>query len=251
MGHPMSMTDDTPWGTPPQPGLTPASGVDAVQAAIVDLIFELGLKTGDPLPIEAQLVEVLGVGRNSVREAIKSLQALDIVTIRHGSGTFIAEGGLDPLVELLSFRARLTIDTDRRHAAELVQVREALEVGLLPRAMTLMRPDDLTRLDRILSAMEARAADGEHFSDLDMDFHATLFAPLANQLLSELLRSFWVVYQSIATVIEEDAVNPVETAAAHRALYEQVAAGNAAEAAEAMRHHFRDIRERVGESAGP
>lgn len=139
------------------------------------------------------------------------------------------------MVGLLSFRARLSIQSDRRDAAELVQVREALEVELLPSAIAQMRPDDLQRLDRVVSAMEQRASDGQHFSDLDMEFHAALFAPVGHRLLSELLRSFWVVYQSIAASVDDNAVNPVETAAAHRAIYDHIARGDDSSAVAAMR----------------
>ncbi len=217
-----------------------------MQAAITDLVITRGLRAGDPLPNEAELVQALGVSRNSVREAVKALQALQILTIRHGSGTFVADGSLEPLADLLSFRARLSIETDRRDAAELVQVREALEVELLPRAIAQTRPDDLTRLDRIVTSMEQRARQNEHFSDLDMEFHAALFAPVGNRLLSELLRSFWIVYQSIAASVDDDAVNPVETAAAHRAIYDDVASGNSQLAVEAMRLHFQSVRQRIG-----
>ncbi len=219
---------------------------DAVQAAIVDLIIERGMQAGDLLANEAELVQVLGISRNSVREAVKGLQALEILAIRPGSGTFVAEGSLAPLAELLSFRARLSIESDRSDAAELVQVREALEVELLPRALTRMRPDDLERIDAVVSAMEQRARDNEHFSDLDMEFHAALFAPVGNRLLSELLRSFWVVYQAIAESVDDDAVNPVETAAAHRAIYNSIAGGDADAAVDAMRSHFQSVRERIG-----
>ena len=57
------------------------------------------LKSGDLMPTENELIEQLGVSRSSLREAIKSLEALHILDIRHGVGTFVSESSLVPMIE--------------------------------------------------------------------------------------------------------------------------------------------------------
>ena len=57
---------------------------------ITDNILAGNLKPGDKLPTEFELAESLGVGRNSVREAIKMLHSLGVVEVKMGAGTFIA-----------------------------------------------------------------------------------------------------------------------------------------------------------------
>jgi DNA-binding FadR family transcriptional regulator len=61
----------------------------ALEERIVELIHERGLTPGAAMPTEPQLMDLLGASRNSVREAIRALQALGIVDIRHGYGTFV------------------------------------------------------------------------------------------------------------------------------------------------------------------
>ena len=56
----------------------------ALQTDIMNLILERRLSPGDPMPTEAELSEELGIGRNTLREALKVLQALGVVEIRHG-----------------------------------------------------------------------------------------------------------------------------------------------------------------------
>ena len=59
-----------------------------------------GLKVGDKLPNEFQLAEICGVGRSTVREAVKSLETRNILTIKRGAGTFISQNegvAVDPL----------------------------------------------------------------------------------------------------------------------------------------------------------
>jgi len=242
----MSLTEGIREVVAPQgSGRVTKSGNDTVQDAIIELILSRQLKPGDLLPNERELVEELAVGRNSVREAIKSLQALGIVTIRHGSGTYVASGSLDPLVGLLSFLSRISLFTDGRDANELVQVREAIEVELIPGAVAKTRPDDLARLRECVEEMEARARVGQPFTDLDMTFHAALYAPLGNRLLSELLRSFWLAYSSIADAVSDRDIDLVRTAADHRRIYDLVAKSDGAGAAEAIREHFDGIRARM------
>ena len=58
---------------------------------LLEMIQQKEYAPGDKLPTEAELVETLGVGRNTVREALRILMSRNIVTIRQGSGTFISE----------------------------------------------------------------------------------------------------------------------------------------------------------------
>lgn len=60
-----------------------------IQRQVVQLILDRRLTAGAPLPTEAALMEDLGVSHNSVREALEALQALDIVEVRHGCGTYV------------------------------------------------------------------------------------------------------------------------------------------------------------------
>ncbi len=61
----------------------------AVQDEVKAYILEQSLMPGDALPPETELAEQLGVSRNSVREAIKSLETLGIVEARTGAGLFV------------------------------------------------------------------------------------------------------------------------------------------------------------------
>src|SRR3954453_17592481 len=68
---------------------------------IKQLILSRNLSPGDAFPTEAEPCETLDGSRLSVREAIRTLSTLDIVTVRHGHGTFVGDMSLAPLVETL------------------------------------------------------------------------------------------------------------------------------------------------------
>ena len=101
----MSMT---PIGQPRERA-TAANRSRALQHEIMGLILDRGLLPRDPLPTELELVNELGVGRNTVREALKVLQAMGIVDVRHGYGMFVAKKQLDALAVTLEFHARMSL----------------------------------------------------------------------------------------------------------------------------------------------
>lgn len=219
----------------------------ALQADIMDLILERGLDAGDPLPTENELVATLGVGRNALRECLKVLQGLGIVEIRHGFGMFVAPSNFEALTDSLSFRGQLSLRHEGHEAMELVDVRQALESGLVGGAMDVMTPQQLAMVEAAVGEMEGRAARGEEFSEADARFHRLLFEPLGNRLLMDLMGVFWKVYRRIHLEVSAGSADLVETAAMHRGIYEAVASGDRAAASERLNRHFDGIRRLIAE----
>ncbi|MCF3121179.1 FadR family transcriptional regulator [Streptomyces arenae] len=169
-----------------------------VRREVVELILERGLRPGAPLPTETELMAVLGVSRNSVREALKALQALDIVEIRHGHGTYVGQASLTPLADGLTFRALVRLRHDDQALAEILEVREVLEEGLVRRIAGSLTEAELCRLEELVRRMEGAADTGAAFPELDREFHETLYRPLGNELVPQLLGAFWHVFHRVA-----------------------------------------------------
>mgnify|MGYP003044864313 CR=1 FL=1 len=78
------------------------SVVDQVMDGIISQIIDGTLHPGDKLPTEMELCKQFGAGRNSVREAVKKLQAYGILYIKRADGTFVSENYnqkmLDPML---------------------------------------------------------------------------------------------------------------------------------------------------------
>lgn len=219
----------------------------ALQADIMDLILERELEAGDPLPTENELALALGVGRNTLRESLKVLQALGVVEIRHGFGMFVAPSNFDALADGMTFRGRLSLRHKGDEALELVDVRQALESGLIGSAMDKMTAGQLAAVEESVTRMQELAAAGEPFVEADAEFHRRLFEPLNNALLISLLAVFWKVYRQIHLEVGTGAEDLSEMAAVHRRIYEAVAGGDKALAAERLAHHFDGIRHRIYE----
>lgn len=219
----------------------------AIRDEITGLILQRGLRPGDPLPTETELVEALGVSRNSVREALKALQALDIVEIRHGYGTYVGRLSLDALTDGLTFRVLSNHGGDLRSLEEILEVREALEGALIRRVAASVPEADLDALDRVIKQMSARARAGQTFADEDREFHELLYRSMDNALVTQLLRAFWDVFHRVNHQLGVTDPNPVETVKRHRAIVTALRRRDVARAEKAMAEHFRNLDVRLAQ----
>jgi len=217
-----------------KPLVRPALLHQSVQDAIRAFILDNKLRAGDPLPPETDLARQLGVSRNSVREAVKSLESLGILETRRGSGLFVRAFSFDPLLENLSYGLLF----DLRELAELLEIRRTLETGLIGATMRVMPGTAVVELGAVVTAMAERANRGENFADDDRRFHQVLFEPLGNQTLLKLLDVFWLTYREASR--HTDMRNPdlIPTYNDHAAIYEAVAEGDVAEARAALDRHY-------------
>jgi DNA-binding FadR family transcriptional regulator len=219
----------------------------AIRDEITALILARGLSSGDPLPTETELVEALGVSRNSIREALKALQALDIVEIRHGYGTYVGRLSLDPLADGLTFRALHDIGRDLRSMEEILEVREALEAALIRRVAATVPEEDLAALDEVTRKMNERAKAGDTFAEEDREFHEILYRSLNNALVTQLLRAFWDVFHRVNHRLGVTDPNPVQTVRRHRAIVTALRKHDVARAEHAMVEHFRNLDARIAQ----
>ncbi|MFK0291037.1 FadR/GntR family transcriptional regulator [Streptomyces sp. NPDC090442] len=216
-----------------------------VQARIKQLILDHGLMPGDPLPTEAGLVAMLDVSRNSVREALKALQAMRIVEIRHGFGTYVGALTLEPFVEGVAFRAAVRHLQGEPSLYELMEVREALEAGLIGTVARGLPARVLAGLRALVERMAVEARDGEVLSDTDRAFHLALYRSLGNHLLSEVLDAFWAALRRVREDLADGRPDPEVTYRQHADIVDALEAGDGERAVAAMHRHFDGIRRRL------
>lgn len=222
-----------------------SSRTEEVQQRIKQLILERNLAVGDPMPTEFELVDELDVSRNSLREALKALQAVGIVDIKHGFGMYVGSMSLGALVDELTFHARISRQNGHNDLAHLVEVREVLERGLIDQVIERGLADETPELDEIMVKMEAEAAAGGVTPDTDRRFHELLYQPLANPIVSQLLNAFWDVYNALRHDLAPAEESPLEIALRHREIYDALRAHDRPAAAVAMSAHFRGIHVRL------
>ena len=210
--------------------------------AIKSYILRHGLHPGDRLPTESALCANLGVSRSSVREALRKLQALDIVTVRQGSGSYVGDMSLQPLVETLVLRAALDDINGVQSLHSIVETRHALDLGIALPLTRAMKGTSNPELWELVNTMTDHAHAGGSYFDQDIAFHSGLLAYLKNPLMHQLVAAMWLVHQSVTPQLAAASREEMEdTAEAHAAILRACEAGDAEAYAAAVDAHYEPL----------
>ncbi|GAB3219880.1 FadR/GntR family transcriptional regulator [Glycomyces halotolerans] len=135
---------------------------------------------GSRIPTESELAELLGVGRNTIREGVRALAHAGLLEIRQGAGTFVVG------------RSEVTAAVRRRiassSAADAMEVRRGLEIEAARLAAARRDDGDVKRLRILLAEREAtfEVRDTEAFIEADIALHQAVAEASHNKLLHEL-----------------------------------------------------------------
>ena len=213
----------------------------AVRDYIKNHIIKHKLRAGDPLPSENQLAENLGVGRSSVREAVKALQSLGIIEARHGNGLFVREWNLDPVLETLEYGLRF----NTKSLGELLDIRIWLESAVMADAIASIQPETIAALEETLDGWQAQIESGD-FDDAEWDeqFHCTLYGSLGNETMLKLFEVFWIAF----TTFDREPTNrerKLTMVNCHRSIIEAVKAGDIDLAKERLYESYHPLRQLI------
>ncbi|MFF5337494.1 FadR/GntR family transcriptional regulator [Streptomyces sp. NPDC013181] len=194
---------------------------------------------GSRIPTEPELVEQLGVARNTVREAVRALAHNGLLDIRQGSGTYVVATS-----ELAGVMHRRFASADPRHVAEL---RSTLESSAARLAAVRRTERDLKQLDALMKRREETwaAGDAEAFVDADSTLHLAVVAASHNDVLTELYADLGDLLRDYLRGDVGEDLTP-RTPMDHSRLVEAIRAGDAeTAAAEAASHTLSCRADRV------
>ena len=165
------------------------SVVQRVINCLTDAMISKELKPGDKIPTELELAESLGVGRNSIREAIKILVYLGVLEIRRAEGTFVCEGFSESMIDPMIYG--IILDKDDSYD-NLMELREMVEAGVVQLAMAKYNEQDMKNLEEKLEAMKREIEKGPQNTqaafDADNNFHDAVSQMGHNPLVEKINR---------------------------------------------------------------
>lgn len=194
--------------------------VDQVIEQLRDTVARGEWPVGLRIPNETVLVASLGVGRNTVREAVRALAHAGILEVRQGDGTYVRA------TSEVSGALRRLCGAEWR---DVLAVRRALEVEGARAAAVRRTDDDLAELRALLARRDACLAGGDtdEFARADAEFHLAVVRSSHNATLTELYRGLMeAITASVASGQDAD-VEVVD----HGVLLEHIAAGDVEQAA--------------------
>lgn len=156
---------------------------DEIVDQILALLAKGDLKPGQRLPSERELCKNFGVGRSSLREALRCLSMVGVLTARVGEGTSVAIHGGKFLGKIVEWR----IITEKSDIEDLMEVRVGLEGVTAASAARCASGEDIATLQLLLTKMEAAVEDEKLFAALDLQFHVSVAAASHNRLIVDLV----------------------------------------------------------------
>lgn len=221
------------------------SAVDYVVRQIKESLIAGDLHPGDRLPPEHELAAQLHVSRGPVREAMKVLQSLGVVTVVRGSGTFIAESPTGSVFDPLLFRFVLS----RPGTRHLVELRETLELGICRLVSANAEGAQLGALEQansVLADAVEGAAHPDVVTDADLAFHRRLAAATGNPLVESVYALILEFFKPLIRQTYNHPGNGRNAVALHARLIEALRSGDAEATEAATLQANREWAERFG-----
>lgn len=172
--------------------IKPKKIYEEVTETILTMIKEGQIKPGEKLVSVEQLAENFQVGRSAIREALSALQAMGLVEMRQGEGTFVRQFD----ASLISLSLRSAVLMDKQDIQHLLEVRKILEAGAVIAAAEKRTEADLQKMKNVLLSMKDPHSEQDEWGEnADLAFHLAIAGASHNPLLINLMRnvSEWMI----------------------------------------------------------
>ena len=189
---------------------------------IKELVKKGDVKFGGKIPSERELMSTLGLSRNSIREALRTLENMGLLECRQGQGNFLVNHIGQSLGSLFS----VLLFTKESNYVEISQLRRFIEIGAFLLAAKNPDPEAREELGEILDKIDQCQA--KERVKLDKQFHDYLIQISGNHLL---------------VLLNEALSELFETLACHRRVYDCLEKNDVQEGMKAIREHYNIIDE--------
>lgn len=157
-----------------------------VKSQLLKMISAGELTPGDRLAPERELAGEMGVSRNVVREALRSLVDANVLQARQGAGVFVASLDMESLMEPLE----LVLSLERASLHSLAQARLVIEPGIAALAAIHGTEDDIEALKVLVAEGSTRGvSDSTRLLEIDVELHALIVRMAGNPFLIRIMES--------------------------------------------------------------
>jgi GntR family transcriptional repressor for pyruvate dehydrogenase complex len=209
-----------------------------VAEQIHQLIADGVLKPGDRLPPERELAAKFGVSRGSIRDALRTLEAMGIAQSHHGTGTIVRDLTVDsvavPLSSLLLRKRHLVV--------ELLDVRWMIEPALASRAAAHATDEEIARLEQILKRQREKMRRGEETIDEDSEFHYVIALAAGNSVVLKFLDVLMDLLRESRSRSLQVPGRSEHSYAGHLRIFKAIKRRDGSAAGSAARQHLREIK---------
>lgn len=218
---------------------------------LMERIRSGAIPLGAHLPSERELMELYGVGRPAVREALQAMERSGIVEIAHGERARVVVPTADSLISQIAGGAMHLLRTQPDMLTHLKEARVFLETGTARMAAERATGEQIARLQLKIAQHRSSMANLEEFIDRDMEFHREIADISGNPIFPSIVESMfrWAreYYQPMVRAPGAEEL----TLSEHQRIFDAIAKHDGDAAAEAMRSHLNranDLYRRLGQT---
>jgi len=202
-----------------------------------------GLRTGERLPSERELSEILGISRNSVREAIRTLDFMGVVSSQHGAGNYLTGNFEKNMIESMSMMFML----NQISYQQISQLRRGLELQALMIAIDNATEQEISKLVQINSELENQTEKDNVI--LDKQLHYNIAIASGNTLIINILQALSEVMDKFIAdlrseiLVQEDSRKQLQDA--HNEIVRSLVLKDKTMGFNAINNHFSVIDEKL------
>lgn len=208
---------------------------------IRDLIEKGRLKPGEQLPNEKELTETFKVSRSTVREAMLSLETMNLVSRRQGDGTYVMGSGEEVLSPLFH---------EKDDVIDVLTLRKIIEPQIAALASKNATTRQIDALANIISEQEKDVAEGRNPIKSDCDFHYALACMSDNRVLQRLMVALVRPLKKVREEYLQTEERKLKSIEGHRKIFAAIKNGSATAAQNAMLRHLEGIERCILEKGG-
>ena len=220
----------------------PGTMAEATADALIRYIAANRLQPGDRLPSERDLVDMAGVSRLPLREALCILKGLGVVEAQHGRGVFVKRMDMAAIFGMLSPLLRTQAHISPR---DIVEVRGYLEPRIAELAARNRSPEHLSHLADGLAGMRDCLDDARAFVEHDMGFHQELARSSGNPVYHVFMAALTDLVREVQLMFPDRAEYREASIRYHEEILTSVDQGDCERAVTTMREHIRNVEERI------
>lgn len=157
---------------------------DSIVDEIKSYIKKNKLSPGDKLPNQQELCDIMGVSKTPLREALRILQALNVITVENGKGIYVKKSS--------QFKIQTTINVDEKKSIiEMLELRKAIENFAVKLAVERATEREVAQIENIFDKMSEKSLKGESEPDEDKEFHRLVYRASKNKVLIDMLDNIY------------------------------------------------------------
>ena len=199
---------------------------------IKSYIVSHNLQPGDRLPTEMEMAELLGVSRNVLREAIKTLEIIGVVTSKPGVGMIVNSFNSNFLSSCMFLNL---IGDNKELVGQSQEVRTVMELGFAKKSFDSMIKEDIDTLQKLVDDMNfSETLNGDYYL-LDIEFHRTMYKRLQNHVLSAFVDSAWECERYYKSMFAQNKEINIDK---HQRIVDALVAKDYSKYLEALEYHF-------------